>query len=272
MKLGINKKTGKTWKLTSWFGEDIPRPAAFTMEWDPSERQVIVKRRGIKFWTSGMLTHDNKLENFRQDESNSTITSPGFQPKKGLPYVQFSLTSTSTGEIKKGIMFPGGSRLSGECTEGFDTGRDCSGYCSTHCISKHIAVLDMKKIDQEEKFLRELLMPDRPNDEDELKNSRDNLQMYSGYMSPEYAMEGIFSVKSDVYSFGVLMLEIISSKRNHSTYHYDRPLNLLGYAWELWKEDAFEMLDPTMRDSAPREQVLRCINVALLCVEHSEMH
>ena len=29
-------------------------------------------------------------------------------------------------------------------------------------------------------------------------------------MSPEYAMEGSFSVKSDTYSFGVLLLEIIS--------------------------------------------------------------
>ncbi|KAG1347245.1 putative Receptor-like serine/threonine-protein kinase SD1-8 [Cocos nucifera] len=31
-----------------------------------------------------------------------------------------------------------------------------------------------------------------------------------GYMSPEYAMDGIFSVKSDVFSFGVLVLEILS--------------------------------------------------------------
>uniref|UniRef100_A0A0D9W9Z1 non-specific serine/threonine protein kinase n=1 Tax=Leersia perrieri TaxID=77586 RepID=A0A0D9W9Z1_9ORYZ len=31
-----------------------------------------------------------------------------------------------------------------------------------------------------------------------------------GYMAPEYAMEGIFSVKSDTYSFGVLLLEIDS--------------------------------------------------------------
>ncbi len=38
----------------------------------------------------------------------------------------------------------------------------------------------------------------------------------SGYMSPEYAMEGLFSVKSDVYSFGVLLLEIISGRRNTS--------------------------------------------------------
>ncbi|CAL9772378.1 unnamed protein product, partial [Musa acuminata subsp. burmannicoides] len=34
-----------------------------------------------------------------------------------------------------------------------------------------------------------------------------------GYMSPEYAMDGIFSVKSDVFSFGVLILEIISGKK-----------------------------------------------------------
>uniref|UniRef100_A0A2N9GGZ5 Uncharacterized protein n=1 Tax=Fagus sylvatica TaxID=28930 RepID=A0A2N9GGZ5_FAGSY len=35
-----------------------------------------------------------------------------------------------------------------------------------------------------------------------------------GYMSPEYAMHGQFSVKSDVFSFGVLVLEIISGQKN----------------------------------------------------------
>jgi serine/threonine protein kinase len=35
----------------------------------------------------------------------------------------------------------------------------------------------------------------------------------SGYMAPEYAMHGQFSIKSDVYSFGVLILEIISGKK-----------------------------------------------------------
>jgi serine/threonine protein kinase len=32
-------------------------------------------------------------------------------------------------------------------------------------------------------------------------------------MSPEYAMDGAFSVKSDTYSFGVIMLEIISGSK-----------------------------------------------------------
>ncbi|CAK8567858.1 unnamed protein product [Lathyrus sativus] len=35
-----------------------------------------------------------------------------------------------------------------------------------------------------------------------------------GYISPEYAMDGIFSMKSDVFSFGVLVMEIISGKKN----------------------------------------------------------
>ncbi|KAJ1291220.1 hypothetical protein BS78_02G301000 [Paspalum vaginatum] len=51
-----------------------------------------------------------------------------------------------------------------------------------------------------------------------------------GYMAPEYASEGIFSVKSDVYSFGVLLLEIVSGKRNSGQHqHYGDFVNLLGY-------------------------------------------
>ncbi|XP_055832746.1 G-type lectin S-receptor-like serine/threonine-protein kinase At4g03230 isoform X3 [Solanum dulcamara] len=35
-----------------------------------------------------------------------------------------------------------------------------------------------------------------------------------GYMSPEYALEGLFSIKSDVFAFGVVLLEIISGRIN----------------------------------------------------------
>ncbi|RVW70351.1 G-type lectin S-receptor-like serine/threonine-protein kinase [Vitis vinifera] len=49
-----------------------------------------------------------------------------------------------------------------------------------------------------------------------------------GYMSPEYALEGLFSTKSDVFSFGVLLLEILSGKKNTGFYQSDS-LNLLGY-------------------------------------------
>ncbi|XP_059652111.1 leucine-rich repeat receptor protein kinase HPCA1-like isoform X3 [Cornus florida] len=89
-----------------------------------------------------------------------------------------------------------------------------------------------------------------------------------GYMSPEYAMEGLFSIKSDVFSFGVLLLEIVSGKKNHSCYHSERPLNLIGYAWELWKENrGLELIDPTLDNLFQSNEVLRCIHVGLLCVQ-----
>lgn len=45
-------------------------------------------------------------------------------------------------------------------------------------------------------------------------------------MSPEYAMNGIFSEKSDVYSFGVLMLEIVSGKKS-SVFSSSRIITLI---------------------------------------------
>lgn len=51
----------------------------------------------------------------------------------------------------------------------------------------------------------------------------------SGYMPPEYAIDGHFSVKSDVFSFGVLVLEVITGKTNRGFQHADHDLNLLGH-------------------------------------------
>ncbi|KAL0312388.1 UNVERIFIED_CONTAM: G-type lectin S-receptor-like serine/threonine-protein kinase [Sesamum radiatum] len=90
-----------------------------------------------------------------------------------------------------------------------------------------------------------------------------------GYMAPEYAMQGIFSVKSDVYSFGVLVLEIVSGRRINSFHQIEGPLNLVEYAWELWTKDcAIELMDPTLRASCITNQLHRCIHIGLLCVEN----
>ncbi|KAL0393730.1 UNVERIFIED_CONTAM: G-type lectin S-receptor-like serine/threonine-protein kinase [Sesamum latifolium] len=55
MKLGVNRKTGRKRTLTSWFGPDDPAPGAFTLEWDSSVGRLLVRRRGIVYWTSGKL-------------------------------------------------------------------------------------------------------------------------------------------------------------------------------------------------------------------------
>ncbi|KAE8670111.1 Receptor-like serine/threonine-protein kinase SD1-8 [Hibiscus syriacus] len=89
-----------------------------------------------------------------------------------------------------------------------------------------------------------------------------------GYMSPEYALDGFFSIKSDVFSFGVVLLETISGKRNTGFYQAEQPLSLLGYAWRLWKEGrAFDLADKSFREACDEDEYIRCVNVGLLCVQ-----
>ncbi|KAJ0522737.1 putative non-specific serine/threonine protein kinase [Helianthus annuus] len=60
-----------------------------------------------------------------------------------------------------------------------------------------------------------------------------NLDCDSGYMAPEYAMEGLFSTKSDVYSFGQRRITV----------------------------------DHRVIQTLAIDKVLRWINIALLCVQ-----
>ncbi|CAL5393093.1 unnamed protein product [Camellia sinensis] len=93
-----------------------------------------------------------------------------------------------------------------------------------------------------------------------------------GYMSLEYAVDGLFSVKLDVFSFGVLVLEIMSRKKNRGFYHPDHHLNLLAsvHAWRLYKEGrSLELIDEALWDSCYLTEVLRSIHEGLLCVQQS---
>ncbi|EYU27836.1 hypothetical protein MIMGU_mgv1a024707mg [Erythranthe guttata] len=90
-----------------------------------------------------------------------------------------------------------------------------------------------------------------------------------GYMSPEYAMHGEFSVKSDVFSFGVLVLEIISGQKNTSIRNGENVENLLTFIWRNWHEGSAEnMIDPVlMTGTGSLAEILRCIHIGLLSVQ-----
>ncbi|CAK8564584.1 unnamed protein product [Lathyrus sativus] len=89
-----------------------------------------------------------------------------------------------------------------------------------------------------------------------------------GYMPPEYAVHGYFSIKSDVFSFGVVVLEIISGKKNSGFGDPRHRLNLLGHAWRLWIEERpHELIDDILYDPAICPEIIRFIHVGLLCVQ-----
>ncbi|XP_049936327.1 uncharacterized protein LOC116263644 [Nymphaea colorata] len=89
-----------------------------------------------------------------------------------------------------------------------------------------------------------------------------------GYMAPEYAMSGLFSVKSDVYSFGILLLEIISGQLNARFHIPGQASSLVEHAWSLWCEDkGSEFVDPVIRGNGSMPEMLRCMHIGLLCIQ-----
>ncbi|XP_071903528.1 cysteine-rich receptor-like protein kinase 15 isoform X2 [Coffea arabica] len=104
--------------------------------------------------------------------------------------------------------------------------------------------------------------------DNELRANTSRIVGTYGYMSPEYAMDGIFSEKSDVFSFGVMILEIITGKKNTAFHDSDRHLNLIGHVWDLWIEGSLsDITDSSLNEAVPKPEALKCVQVGLLCVQ-----
>ncbi|KAH0699861.1 hypothetical protein KY284_014076 [Solanum tuberosum] len=106
---------------------------------------------------------------------------------------------------------------------------------------------------------------------DETQGSTTRIVGTYGYMAPEYAMHGQFSVKSDVFSFGVLVLEIVSGQKNTCFRNGESLEDLLSYAWMNWREETTtNLIDPMLRGSSGMARdIMRCIHIALLCVQEN---
>nr|XP_023913127.1 G-type lectin S-receptor-like serine/threonine-protein kinase At4g27290 [Quercus suber]POF09669.1 receptor-like serine/threonine-protein kinase sd1-8 [Quercus suber] len=103
---------------------------------------------------------------------------------------------------------------------------------------------------------------------DQIEGNTDRVVGTYGYMAPEYAIDGLFSVKSDVYSFGILLLEILSGKKNRRFFHPSQGLNLVAHAWNLWKDGKpLELIDTCLKDSCILLEFVRCLRISFLCLQ-----
>ncbi|CAO2150108.1 unnamed protein product [Urochloa humidicola] len=96
-----------------------------------------------------------------------------------------------------------------------------------------------------------------------------------GFIAPECRERRVFSIKSDVYGFGALLLEIISGKRCFSLASGESGDDhgfLNKRVWRLWRAGRLiEFVDSRSppHDESERMDILRCIQIALLCVEEN---
>ncbi|KAG6514322.1 hypothetical protein ZIOFF_024672 [Zingiber officinale] len=81
------------------------------------------------------------------------------------------------------------------------------------------------------------------------------IKMYSGYLAPEYALQGHLTKKADIYSFGVVLLEIITGRSNSRSFS-DCGKPLLEWVWNLFEENRLtEVVDPALEEY-PQENSL----------------
>uniref|UniRef100_A0A2N9GDY9 Uncharacterized protein n=1 Tax=Fagus sylvatica TaxID=28930 RepID=A0A2N9GDY9_FAGSY len=91
-----------------------------------------------------------------------------------------------------------------------------------------------------------------------------------GYMAPEYALWGFLTYKADVYSFGVVALEIVAGKNIMKYRPNEDYVCLLDWAIFLQQKGTLlELVDPDLGSEFSKEEALRMIKVALLCINPS---
>ncbi|EAZ40263.1 hypothetical protein OsJ_24706 [Oryza sativa Japonica Group] len=93
-----------------------------------------------------------------------------------------------------------------------------------------------------------------------------------GYMPPEYVMCGQYSTKSDVFSFGILVIEIVTGQRRNSGPYFSEQngVDILSIVWRHWEEGTTaEMIDHSLGRNYNEAEVVKCINIGLLCVQQN---
>ncbi|XP_059068937.1 probable serine/threonine-protein kinase PBL21 [Cryptomeria japonica] len=95
-----------------------------------------------------------------------------------------------------------------------------------------------------------------------------------GYTAPEYASHGQLTEKADTYSFGVVVLEIVSGRKSIDFKQQPDMEYLLQWVRSLYEaNNVLEVVENEKEmEGYNEEEVLRVINLALLCIQDSARH
>ncbi|KAK9290625.1 hypothetical protein L1049_008797 [Liquidambar formosana] len=133
MKLGVDLKRGLNWTLTSWVSSDDPASGAFTLNWEPTQDsgQLVIRRRGMLYWTSGVLA--NQSFEFMPTLPKPFLTHVSNQDEK---YMTFSATDSNT---SRWLLLPGGLLVD----EGNNILNGLNDFCYGHekdngCVSARL--------------------------------------------------------------------------------------------------------------------------------------
>ncbi|THG15637.1 hypothetical protein TEA_005769 [Camellia sinensis var. sinensis] len=258
MKLGKNFVKGLERHLSSWKSSDDPTPV-LQVVLNGKKRKIVAVTLAFLI---GLLLLGNLMHNSKQGHTDKSQTEDLEFPLFDLAVIVNSTNNFSInnklGEggfrsVYKGILEGGQEiavkRLSKNSSQGLDEFKN-EVICIAKLQHRNLVKLLGCCIQGEETI---------------------------GYMSSEYAIDGLFSIKSYVFSFGVLVLEIVSGKKNRGFYHPGHSLNLLRHvnvlrleAWRLYEDGkSLELIDEALWDLCYQTEMLRSIHVGLLCVHDS---
>jgi len=120
MKLGVNHETGENWSLVSSISDSIPASGPFRLEWEPTRKELVIKRREKVYWSSGKLVNNNSFEHIPGEDFKVKVVSDNKEE-------YFTYTTLNEDGLTKWTLLQTGQLIN---REGSDIARAdmCYGY------------------------------------------------------------------------------------------------------------------------------------------------
>ncbi|RVX16141.1 G-type lectin S-receptor-like serine/threonine-protein kinase [Vitis vinifera] len=96
MKLGYDKRAGKTWSLVSWKSTEDPSPGVFSMKYDPKgSGQIFILQGSTMYWASGTWDRDGQAFSLIREMRSNDVFNFSYSFSKEESYINYSIYNSS---------------------------------------------------------------------------------------------------------------------------------------------------------------------------------